>query len=77
MCLGKIGVATRVWQDGGVPLGLVGTGSTAETGACWPAPALSRERACSCISDSPSRFSTANQRRKPSVCAPVQQRMQQ
>jgi len=31
MCLGKIGVATRVWQDGGVPLGLVGTGSTAET----------------------------------------------
>jgi hydrogenase expression/formation protein HypC len=31
MCLGKIGVITKVWQDGGVPVGLVDTGSTAET----------------------------------------------
>jgi hydrogenase expression/formation protein HypC len=31
MCLGTIGVITRVWEDGGVPLGLVASGSTSET----------------------------------------------
>jgi hydrogenase maturation factor len=31
MCLGKMGLVTRVWEEGGVPLALVDTESTTET----------------------------------------------
>ena len=31
MCLGDIGVITKVWQEGGVPLALVDVRSTTET----------------------------------------------
>jgi hydrogenase maturation factor len=31
MCLGKVGVVTKVWDEDGVPLALVDTGATTET----------------------------------------------
>jgi hydrogenase maturation factor len=33
MCLGKVGVVMKVWEEDGVPLSLVDVGSTTET-AC-------------------------------------------
>jgi hydrogenase maturation factor len=38
MCLGKVGVVTKVWEEGGVPMALVSTGSTSERACLLTAP---------------------------------------
>ncbi len=38
MCLGKVGVVMKVWQEDGVPLALVEVGSTTETACLLACP---------------------------------------
>jgi hydrogenase expression/formation protein HypC len=40
MCLGRMGVVTKVWEEGGVPLALVNYGSAVETACLLAIPGI-------------------------------------